>query len=232
MFGLIGKMRARPGSRDELATILAEGVGGMPGCLSYVVAHDPDDADAIWVTEVWLSRESHQASLALPSVSEAIARGRPLIAGFEERIETAPVGGHGLAEAGAGPVREGFSTVTPYLVLADVDGALAFMRDAFGAREAYRTTGEAGGLHVEVEIGDGKVMVGGGPAFADREQTGMLFLYVQDVDTTYERALAAGATPLQDPADTSDGDRRAGIRDAFGNAWYLGAKAPEDAPAE
>lgn len=98
MFGLIGKIRAVPGQRDELARILAEGVAGMPGCLSYVVAHDPSDADAIWVTEAWVSREAHQASLSLPSVRDAIAEGRPLIRGFEERIETAPVGGHGLVE--------------------------------------------------------------------------------------------------------------------------------------
>ena len=103
MLGLIGKIRAKPGTRDELASILANGVAGMPGCLSYVVAHDPNDADAIWVSEVWESRERHQASLRLPSVQDAIAKGRPLIAGFEERIETAPIGGHGLVPAEDGP---------------------------------------------------------------------------------------------------------------------------------
>ena len=96
MFGLIGKIRAKPGTRDELASILANGVAGMPGCLSYIVAHDPQDADAIWVSEVWETRDLHQASLRLPKVQNAIAKGRPLIAGFEERIETAPVGGHGF----------------------------------------------------------------------------------------------------------------------------------------
>jgi quinol monooxygenase YgiN len=96
MVGLIGKIRAVAGARDELAAILVEGVGGMPGCLSYVVALDPADPDALWVTEVWTDEGAHLASLSLPSVQEAIARGRPLIAGFDERIETRPVGGHGL----------------------------------------------------------------------------------------------------------------------------------------
>lgn len=100
MYGLIGKMNAVPGKRDELIEILLEGVSGMPGCLSYVVAKDPADPDALWITEVWDRRESHEASLALPSVKEAIAKGRPLIAGFAERFETEPVGGHGLAAAG------------------------------------------------------------------------------------------------------------------------------------
>jgi quinol monooxygenase YgiN len=96
MYGLIGKIRSIPGQRDALMEILAHGIGEMPGCLSYIVARDTTDADAIWVTEVWDSKESHAASLSLPTVQQAIARGRPLIAGFGERFETKPVGGHGL----------------------------------------------------------------------------------------------------------------------------------------
>ena len=96
MHGLIGKMRAQPGRRDALIAILLEGTGGMPGCLSYVVAKDPADADAIWITEVWDSRASHAASLQLPAVQYAIRRGRPLIAGFDNGHETIPVGGVGL----------------------------------------------------------------------------------------------------------------------------------------
>lgn len=97
MYGLIGKMLAVPGSRDALAAALLEGTGEMPGCLSYVVATDPSDADALWITEVWDSVESHRASLQLPAVRAAIAKGRPLIAGFGERHETTPLGGAGLA---------------------------------------------------------------------------------------------------------------------------------------
>ena len=96
MYGLIGKFSAVSGRRDELIAAMLEGVVDMPGCLSYVVAKDPADADAIWITEVWDSRESHSASLSLPSVQEVISRARPLIASFGEHFETAPVGGHGL----------------------------------------------------------------------------------------------------------------------------------------
>lgn len=98
MYGLIGKMTAVAGERDALIEILLEGTGGMPGCLSYVIATDAEDENAIWITEVWESEESHQASLSLPAVQDAIARGRPLIAGFDERTVTTPVGGHGLAD--------------------------------------------------------------------------------------------------------------------------------------
>jgi quinol monooxygenase YgiN len=97
MYGLIGKALAKPGERDALIAILLEGIASMPGCLSYIVAKDPADANAIWITEVWDSEASHQASLSLPSVKAAISRGRPLIAGFGERFVTQPVGGQGLA---------------------------------------------------------------------------------------------------------------------------------------
>ena len=79
MYGLIGKIETIPGQRDALAAILLK-----------------EDADALWVTEVWDSRDSHAASLALPSVQNAIREGRPLIAGFSQRTETSVLGGHGL----------------------------------------------------------------------------------------------------------------------------------------
>jgi quinol monooxygenase YgiN len=96
MYGLIGKMTATPSQRDALVEILLASVGEMPGCLSYVVANDPTAPDAIWITEVWDSQESHQGSLQLPAVRAAIAKARPLIAGFDEHHVTEPVGGHGL----------------------------------------------------------------------------------------------------------------------------------------
>lgn len=90
MFGLIGKIRAVTGCAEELAEILTGGSGEMPGCLEYLVAVDVADPDVVWVTEVWSDRASHEASLQLPSVRAAIARGRPLIAGFELHVETSP----------------------------------------------------------------------------------------------------------------------------------------------
>lgn len=96
MYGLIGKMTAKPGERERLAAILVAGIAGMPGCLSYIVANDPADADLLWITEVWESKAAHLASLLLPSVKDAIAKGRPLIAGMVSVAETQPVGGQGL----------------------------------------------------------------------------------------------------------------------------------------
>lgn len=96
MYGLIGQMKAAPGERDDLVAILSESTGAMPGCLSYIVAADATDPDALWVTEVWTDKASHAASLKLPAVQAAIARARPIIAGFGHRFETVPIGGVGL----------------------------------------------------------------------------------------------------------------------------------------
>ena len=99
MYGLIGKMTAKPGQRDALiAAILSDGLS-MPGCISYVVARDSKDPDGLWFTEVWDSQASHAASLSLPQVKAAIGRARPLIAGMQQSAITEPVGGIGLPSA-------------------------------------------------------------------------------------------------------------------------------------
>jgi len=96
MYGLIGKLKVAPGQRDKVSSAILESVDSLPGCLSYIVAQDSADPDAIWVTEVWDSKESHSASLQLPAVQQAIAKCRPYITGFGERFETVPLGGCGL----------------------------------------------------------------------------------------------------------------------------------------
>ena len=99
MYGLIGKVKILPGRKQELIDILLENVDHpMPGCISYVVAEDPKDEDAIWITELWQSEQYHKASLDLKQVKQAITKGRPLISDFEYYIETQPVGGFGLNE--------------------------------------------------------------------------------------------------------------------------------------
>ena len=96
MYGLISKITTVAGQRDALAAILIDGTQSMPGCLSYVVAVDRADDNGLWITEVWDSPASHKASLSLPTVQEAIGRGRTMIAGFSNRVETTPIGGIGI----------------------------------------------------------------------------------------------------------------------------------------
>lgn len=96
MYGLIGKMLAVGGKRQELLDVMLAGMIEMPGCVSYVIALDPTSDDALWISEVWESQELHRASLQLKGVRATIAQARPLIAGFGERFETVPVGGTGI----------------------------------------------------------------------------------------------------------------------------------------
>jgi uncharacterized glyoxalase superfamily protein PhnB len=123
-------------------------------------------------------------------------------------------------------IRNGFHTVTPYLVAQDADGLIEFVKRVFDATELSRSIGSAGGRHAEVRIGDSMVMIGGGTAtgaWNGEPMPAMLYLYMPDVDAVYARALAAGAISLAAPADQPYGERSAGVQDPFGNQWYVGA---------
>jgi uncharacterized glyoxalase superfamily protein PhnB len=123
------------------------------------------------------------------------------------------------------PQREGFGTVTPYLMVRHVDPVVEFLVAAFDATETFRTTGAAGGNHVEVEIGDSKIMLGGDtPGGTDPVPT-VLFLYVQDTDSVYESALDAGAQSMIEPGENFDEARGAGVRDPFGNQWFIASSS-------
>jgi quinol monooxygenase YgiN len=96
MWGLIAKLTVLPGRRDEMIGILKGSAADMPGCLSYIVAKDSADENAIWVTEVWDSMASHDASLSLPAVKNAIAQAKGIVSNFEKIAVTIPVWGAGL----------------------------------------------------------------------------------------------------------------------------------------
>ena len=99
MWGMIAKITVLPGKRDDMIGVLRGSAAHMPGCLSYIVAKDAADENVMWVTEVWDSMASHDASLSLPQVKEAIPRGKAVVANFEKIAVTAPVWGVGLPSA-------------------------------------------------------------------------------------------------------------------------------------
>lgn len=118
-------------------------------------------------------------------------------------------------------IPEGYHTVTPYLLVADVPREIEFLRQAFGAEESYRSTLPDGTVnHAAVRIGDSMVMMGQAneqyPAMP-----AMLYLYVADVDATYEQALQAGGTSVREIKDETYGDRVGGVKDAFDNQWWI-----------
>ena len=96
MWGMIAKITLLPGKRDEMVGILKDSAADMPGCLSYVVAKDAADENTIWVTEVWESMTSHDASLSLPVVKNAIPRGKAIVSNFERVAVTSPVWGRSV----------------------------------------------------------------------------------------------------------------------------------------
>ena len=125
------------------------------------------------------------------------------------------------------PVREGFRTITPYLVVDDVHAEVEFLTRAFGAEGQVYGLGTQGGFHGEYKIGESMIMVGGGgrgSAWKGHAFPGSMHLYVEDVDATYDRALQAGATSLYAPREQPFGDRDCGIQDAGGNQWFLGTR--------
>lgn len=115
---------------------------------------------------------------------------------------------------------EGYHTITPYLTLREVEALVAFVKGVFGAKERYRGRGDTGGLHVELTVGDSMLMIGGGPNL-EEPMIAMLHVYVEDGDTVYQRAIASGASVLMQPTVRSHGDRMAGVKDPFGNQWYI-----------
>jgi uncharacterized glyoxalase superfamily protein PhnB len=122
---------------------------------------------------------------------------------------------------GATYIPEGLRTVTPYLHARGADRLITFVKNAFGAEEVERDLGPQGTIvHAKLKIGDSILELGEAhEEFGPMAST--LHLYVPDTDALYERALQAGATSIQPPADQPYGDRSAGVKDAFGNRWSI-----------
>jgi PhnB protein len=117
-------------------------------------------------------------------------------------------------------IPDGYSTVTPYLLVDGAADLLTFMKSAFGATQRgdvlQGPDGKIG--HCEVDIGDSLIMLADAP---DEPTKAMLHLYVEDCDATYQKALAAGAESVREPENQFYGDRTAGVRDRWGNQWYV-----------
>jgi uncharacterized glyoxalase superfamily protein PhnB len=129
------------------------------------------------------------------------------------------------------PIPDGYHTITPYLTVQGAPKLLDFLKQAFAAQEIERMTRPDGTIgHAEVRIGDSVVMM----SEACNEWKPMpsaMYLYVNDVDAVYQRALQAGAISTMEPMDQFYGDRSAGVKDPSGNQWWIAAHK-EDVPPE
>jgi PhnB protein len=130
------------------------------------------------------------------------------------------------------PIPEGYHTVTPYLVVEGAAGLIDFLKQAFDAKEVFRMPGPNDTIgHAEVKIGNSMIML----ADASAEHPacpGMICLYVEDVDTLYQRAIAAGATSVKELANQFYGDRSGGVKDASGMSWWISTHIEDIAPEE
>lgn len=117
-------------------------------------------------------------------------------------------------------IPEGHQHIMPYLVLINADGFMQFAKEVFDAEETYCMKRDDGTIgHAQVKIGESTIM------FAEQSQewkkhTAGMFVYVDNADERYEKALAAGAFSLMPPSDQDYG-RSSGVRDQFGNVWWI-----------
>lgn len=119
---------------------------------------------------------------------------------------------------------EGFNSVSPYIVADDAARVIQFLKDTFGATDLRHIQREDGGImHAEVRIDDSVVMLADTPPGC-RPVPACVHVYVPDVDAAYKRALAAGAESIEAPNQKGDPDRRGGVKDPAGNAWWMGTQ--------
>jgi PhnB protein len=137
-------------------------------------------------------------------------------------------------------IPEGYHTVNTYLTLQDASQAIAFYKKAFGAEEVLRLDGPQGKVaHAELRLGDSTIMLSdemaGGKCRSPQSLGGTtitLFLYVPDVDRTFNQAVAAGAQVVMPVADMFWGDRFGQVTDPFGHSWGIGTHKEDLSPEE
>ncbi len=131
------------------------------------------------------------------------------------------------------PIPDGFHTVTPYLVVPGLAQVIDFLKQTFDAQEVMRMPRPDGAVaHAELKIGDSIVMMGEPMGPQQPPMPSMLYLYVKDVDAAYQRAVKAGGTSVQGPANQFYGDRNAMVKDSSGNIWGIATHVEDIAPEE
>jgi PhnB protein len=138
------------------------------------------------------------------------------------------------------PIPDGYHTATPYLVVDNAVAAIDFYKKAFGAKEVMRMDAPGGKVgHAEIKIGDSLIMLADEmPGSGNRSPKSLggsavgIMLYVQDVDTVFKQATAAGAKAEMPVADQFWGDRYGKLRDPFGHSWSIATHKEDVAPEE
>lgn len=131
------------------------------------------------------------------------------------------------------PIPDGFHTVTPYLVVERAAQLIDFLKQAFEASAEVQMAHPNGSImHAEARIGDSVIMIGEAMGEEHPARPGTIYLYVDDIDATYQRALRAGATSTEVPADQFWGDRMGGVKDPSGTQWWIATHKEDLSPEE
>ncbi len=188
---------------DRLLSGKAAGPGKRTGALAALASLAGDLRD--------LPREQFRDRLRLELINTE----------FIEKGEHTTMEATATAVKEASYIREGFLTVTPYIIGKRGPEVYQFIKQAFGAEEKLLVTGLPSGMHAEARLGDSMIMLGGGPQFPLSDQLAALHYHVPDVDATYQRALDAGGTSIYQPTDHEYGERGCAVKDMAGNIWYI-----------
>jgi PhnB protein len=182
----------------------------------------PDDALDRLINAL-LAGEPMPADAELAPLAQIAGRLRGLPdEGFQKRLKSDLQRRATMSTSTVAPIREGFHTVTPYIVVPNAPELIDFLKRTFGAQELIAHPTPGGGFHAEVRIGDSMLMIGGGEATRGHERIGAFHIYVPDCDATFARAMEAGAVSMGEPADQPYGERAGFVKDAAGNQWYIG----------
>jgi uncharacterized glyoxalase superfamily protein PhnB len=130
------------------------------------------------------------------------------------------------------PVPEGYHTLTPFIMVKNADKVLDFIKNAYGAKEiTIHKTPEGTIMHAELQIGDSRMMLSEATDKYPPMPT-MIYMYAEDCDGIYKKALEAGATSIREPTDEFYGDRSCGVIDPGGNQWWIATHVEDVSPDE
>jgi PhnB protein len=130
------------------------------------------------------------------------------------------------------PIPDGYHTVTPYLTVDDPAPVIEFLKTVFDAQETFAMRDDKGNIgHAEVKVGTSMLMLG--KAHDEwKSRPGNFYVYVEDCDAIYKKALAAGATSISEPQTQFYGDRHGGVADSQGNNWWVATHVKDVTPED
>jgi uncharacterized glyoxalase superfamily protein PhnB len=153
---------------------------------------------------------------------------------FQKRLRSDLQRRANMATSVATPAREGFRTISPFIVVPNASELIDFLKRTFGAQETSRHPHGGDGFVAAVKIGDSDLLIMGGESVRGQERIGAFHVFVPDCDAVYNRAVEAGGISMGEPADRPYGERAGFVKDAAGNYWYIATRlgsnvAPEGA---